>query len=128
MQEQFGSPKERDFIAGVEQSMNDVVDRTSKHFEEVVDRVAPRAIGSQKVPNQERFQEAVLNLLDVPDPVEAGHAWVTEKASQYGLMKALEMYADEVLFVVDEVEKQNRTPVDKSSIDVARAREGYRAG
>ena len=95
--EQFGSPKERDYIAGLEKSMNDVIGRTSEHFEETVDRIAPRAIGSTKSSPDEAFQDYLLNHAGSSDPAAAGEAWVKEKAGQYGLAKALDMYADMVL-------------------------------
>ena len=91
---EFGSPKENDYIAKVEKSINDVVDRTTKHFEATVDRIAPRAIGSQKLSTDDEFQDYLLLHADAPDPVSVGEEWVKEKAGQYGLPKALEMYAD----------------------------------
>ena len=97
MPEQFGSPKEHEFIASLERSMVDVGERTAKHFESVVDRIAPRAIGSERVLPDQRAAEYALTIAGTDDPVGAGEAWVREKANQYGLLKALELFADEVL-------------------------------
>ena len=96
MPENFGSPGERDDIARVERGIQSVVEKQAKHFESVVDKLAPRAIGSERVPPEEEFREYLLTIADSGDPVEAGKAWVTERASQYGLPKALEMWADYV--------------------------------
>lgn len=94
--QQFGSPKEKDFVAKIEKSVNDVVERTAQHFEETVDRIAPRAIGSQKVPPDEEFAEYLTTIADTPDPTEAGFQWVSEKAQQYGLLGALDRFASYV--------------------------------
>lgn len=94
--ETFGSPKERDDVARIERGITDVVERKAKHFESVVDRLAPRAIGSQRVPPQDEFREYLLTIADQPDPTEAGFQWVQERAQQYGVAKALEMFADYV--------------------------------
>lgn len=96
MTDEFGSPKERDYIASLEKSMTDVVNRTTQHFEETVDRIAPRAIGSTKSSPDESFHDYLLNHAGSGDPAAAGEAWVKEKAGQYGLAKALDMYADMV--------------------------------
>ena len=96
MTQQFGSPMERDDIARVERGINSVIDKATTHFEQTVDKIAPRAIGSERVPPEEEFREYLLTIADSGDPVAAGKAWVTERASQYGLPKALEMWADYV--------------------------------
>jgi hypothetical protein len=95
--EQFGSPEQKDYIASLERSMTDVVKRTTQHFEETVDRIAPRAIGSTKSSPDDAFQDYLLNIAGSGDPAAAGEEWVKGKASQYGLAKALDMFADMVL-------------------------------
>jgi hypothetical protein len=50
----------------------------------------------------------VLNLVDFPDSASAtaaGEEWVRQRASQVGLLKALDEYADELLFVMSETER-----------------------
>ena len=105
MANEFGSPNERDDIARVERGIESVVQRKAQHFESVVNRLAPRAIGSQKMSQQDRLMDNTLTLLDVDDPVQAGYDWVQERAGQYGLAKALEMYADEISWTQDYVRK-----------------------
>ena len=123
---QFGSPKQNDYIAKVEKSINDVVDRTTKHFEAAVDRIAPRAIGSQKLSTDEEFSDYLLLHADAPDPTEAGYQWVSEKAGQYGLPKALELYADYVARNEARLQEYGQPAPADTPIDVrapARARE-----
>ena len=93
----FGDPKARDFVGEIEKSMDGVITRTTEHFNKAVDRIAPRPIGSVKSTPDEAFHDYLTTIASAPDPKVALEGWITEKASQYGLTKALDMAADMVL-------------------------------
>jgi len=92
--EGFGTPNAKDEIARVERGINDVVDRAVKHFESVVDRIAPRPIGSTKLPPEEQFRDYLMTIAAAPDAVQAGTDWVTERAKSVGVRKALSDFLD----------------------------------
>jgi hypothetical protein len=93
----YGSPKAGDDISKLEEGINASIDRVSRHFESVVDRIAPRAIGSQKVSPDDEIREYLLTVADTGDPAGALDSIIQEWAGQYGLPKALEMGMDYVL-------------------------------
>ena len=94
--EGFGTPNAKDEIARIERGINEVVDRATQHFESVVDRIAPRPIGSTKLPPGEQFRDYLMTIAAAPDPVQAGTDWVTEHAKSVGVMKALSDFLDMV--------------------------------
>ena len=94
MADVFGSPRAPDDLAKMEQRVQQVIDNATAHFEGVVDRIAPRAIGSKKLNPEESFQDYITQVADTPDPVKAGVEWINQASQQYGHTKAIEMWLD----------------------------------
>lgn len=64
--------------------MDSVLKRVEGALESSLDRIAPRAIGSQRVPPEQELEEYLLSVADTPNPEAALWERYSDLAQQYG--------------------------------------------
>ena len=85
----FGDTKQKDWIAFLEQTANDMVG-WGVELKKSLDSIAPRAVGSQQVSPEEELADYV-QIKSSPDPDAAFGEWMVQKASQHGDAAATKM-------------------------------------
>ena len=100
----------KDFIKEVEAAIQRSAEWAAQLMEKSVDRIAPRAVGSEKVSPQDALDEYVLTVARAPDPELALQQRYDAWAGQYGHPVARTM----VVRYVQDNERKMREMVEKN--------------